>query len=171
VILSKGGRRAERIINTLLGFARPRSPQRRQVHIADVLQRTLSATDVPEEVEIVVETDDALPLIAADPDQLDLVFGNLILNAIQAMPDGGRLVIGSQPTNPNGVSVSFVDTGAGIPAENLDKLFEPLFTTKTGGIGLGLAIVKMFVQAHEGSIKVRSKEGEGSTFTVRLPPE
>jgi signal transduction histidine kinase len=85
------------------------------------------------------------------------------------MSNGGRLVIESQFTNSKSVSVSFADTGVGIPEENLDKLFEPLFITKTGGIGLGLAIVKVFVEAHNGSIEVRSEEGTGSTFTVRLP--
>ena len=170
-ILRKGVHRAERIINTLLGFARSRPPQRRRVHIGDVLQRTLSAIVVPEGVEILVHTDKALPAIVADPDQLDLVFGNLILNAIQAMPDGGRLVIESQVANPRSISVSIADTGAGISKENLDKLFEPLFTTKVGGIGLGMAIVKMLVEAHSGSIEFRSEEGKGSTFTVRLPLE
>jgi signal transduction histidine kinase len=168
-ILRQGGRRAKRIVNALLSFARSRPPRRRRVHIGNVLQRTLSAIDLSDGVEIVVQGNEALPPIEADPDQLDVVFGNLILNAAQAMPDGGRLVIDSQHANPNGVSISFVDSGVGIPAENLDRLFEPLFTTKAGGIGLGLAIVKMLTDAHKGSISVQSVEGKGSTFTVRLP--
>jgi signal transduction histidine kinase len=85
------------------------------------------------------------------------------------MPDGGRLVIECQLTNLNSVSISFADTGVGIPKHDLDKLFEPLFTTKAGGIGLGLAIVKMLVEAHNGNIGIWSEEGRGSTFTVHLP--
>jgi PAS domain S-box-containing protein len=170
-ILRKGVHRAERIINTLLGFARPSPPQRCRVHIGQVLQRTLSTIDVPDGVEIVVHVHKTLPAVVADPDQLDLVFGNLILNAIQAMPDGGRLVIKSWVTDLRSILISFADTGAGILEENLDKLFEPLFTTKAGGIGLGLAIVKMLVEAHHGHIEIQSQEGQGSTFTVRLPLE
>ncbi|MCK4965114.1 MAG: hypothetical protein KAS54_08520, partial [Dehalococcoidia bacterium] len=110
-----------------------------------------------------------LPIILADPDQLGQVFINIILNAIQAMPEGGQLVIKSEVPGPKWVDISFTDTGVGIPKENMRKLFEPLFTTKAKGIGLGLAITKNVLEEHGGTIKVQSEVGKGSTFTVRLP--
>jgi len=109
--------------------------------------------------------------------QLGQVFGNIILNGIQAMPEGGQLVVKSEAPSPEWVAISFADNGVGIPEENLGKLFEPLFTTKAKGIGLGLALVKMLVEGHGGTIEVQSPSaplrtgemGKGSTFTVRLP--
>jgi len=113
--------------------------------------------------------DGMLPIMLADPDQLAQVFGNIILNAVQAMSEGGRLVVKSEVCTPEWVAVSFADTGVGIPKENLDKLFEPLFTTKAKGVGLGLALTKTLVEGHGGSIEAESEVGVGTTFTVRLP--
>ena len=108
-----------------------------------------------------------LPGTLADPDQLRQVFGNLILNAIQAMskcPDGGagrpergQLVVKSEAPSPEWVTVSFTDTGAGIDEETLGKVFEPLFTTKAKGIGLGLALTKSLVEGHGGTVEVESE--------------
>jgi signal transduction histidine kinase len=110
-----------------------------------------------------------LPTILADPDQLLQVFGNILLNAIQAMPEGGKLVLGAEVQQDGGMAISFSDTGVGIPKENLAKLFEPLFTTKAKGIGLGMAITKTLVEGNGGAIVVHSEVGKGSTFTVTLP--
>jgi signal transduction histidine kinase len=120
-------------------------------------------------MEVVSQLNGMLPAILADPDQLVQVFGNIILNAVQAMPDGGQLIVESQVPSPEWVAVSFTDTGGGIPEENLGRLFEPLFTTKAKGIGLGLAMTKTLVEGHGGKIEVESEVGKGSTFTVRLP--
>jgi signal transduction histidine kinase len=115
---------------------------------------------VPENIEVVSQLDEALPAILADPDQLRQVLGNIILNAVQAMTEGGRLVVKSEAPSPGWVAVSFTDTGVGIPEENLEKIFEPLFTTKAKGIGLGLALVKVLVEGHGGSIEVESPSTE-----------
>jgi signal transduction histidine kinase len=168
-IMQKEVATSEKIISSLLDFARARPPTRRKVNINDVVQEALSRIAVPENVEVVSQLDEALPTILADPDQLGQVFGNIILNAVQAMAEGGRLVLRSEVESPEWVAVSFTDTGAGISEENLDKLFEPLFTTKAKGVGLGLAVVKSLVEGHGGNIKVQSEVGKGSTFTVRLP--
>jgi PAS domain S-box-containing protein len=168
-ILKRGVARCGRIVDSLLSFASPKPPVRREVNVNEVVREALSTTDGPENVEVVSHLDPSLPAISADPDQLSLVFGNIIGNAIQAMPEGGRLVVESETSNREWVSVSFTDTGVGIPEENLDELFEPLFTTRAKGTGLGLAIVRTLVEAHGGSIRVESELGEGSTFTVRLP--
>lgn len=118
---------------------------------------------------MVIQLDKALPNIVADPDQLSQVFGNIVLNAVQAMPEGGDLVIKSKLESPKLVAVSLKDTGKGISKENLRKLFEPLFITKAKGIGLGLTVTKTFVEAHGGTIEVESKVGKGSTFIIKLP--
>jgi len=167
-ILEKEVESCERIIASLLDFARRKPPARRKVEVNAVLRQALSRSSVPEKVEVVTELD-TLPAVLADPDQLTQVFGNIILNAVQAMPHGGRLVIKSEAPAPKWVAVSFADTGVGIPGENLAKLFEPLFTTRAKGIGLGLAVTKTLVEGHGGTIEVRSEVGKGSIFTVRLP--
>ncbi|MDY6875442.1 MAG: ATP-binding protein [Chloroflexota bacterium] len=165
---------SERIISSLLDFARTRPPTRRKVDVNAVLQKALSRAPVPQNVQVVAQLDETLPAILADPDQLGQIFGNVILNGIQAMPEGGRLIIetleisGKLPQS-GWVAVSFTDTGVGIPEENLGKLFEPLFTTKAKGIGLGLPVVKTLVEGHEGTIGVESDVGQGSTFTISLP--
>jgi len=173
-ILEKEVGTSEKIISSLLDFARARPPTRREVDVNDVVRGALSHTSIPENVEVVRQLDETLPTILADPDQLGQVFDNVILNGFQAMPDGGRLVVktsevSGKPPRSGWVVVSFTDTGVGIPEENLGKLFEPLFTTKAKGIGLGLAIVKTLVEGHGGSIEVESEAGKGSTFIVRLP--
>jgi PAS domain S-box-containing protein len=165
---------SERIISSLLDFARARAPVRRKVDINDIVQEALSRASVPEKVEVISQLDETLPAILADPDQLGQVFGNIILNGIQAMPEGGRLVVqtsevSEKPPRSGWVAVSFADTGVGILEENLGKLFEPLFTTKAKGIGLGLAVTRTLVEGHGGTIEVQSEVGKGSTFTVRLP--
>jgi signal transduction histidine kinase len=165
---------SEEIISSLLDFARAKLPARRVVDVNNIVQEALSRVAVPENVEVVSQLDKSLPSILADPDQLDRVFGNIVLNGIQAMPEGGRLVIetsevSGKPLDSSWAVISFADTGVGILEENLGKIFEPLFTTKAKGIGLGLALVKTLVEGHGGSVEVESEVGKGSTFTVRLP--
>jgi len=174
-ILEKEVATSERIISSLLDFARPKPPIRRKVDINDVVREALSRVSAPENAEVVSQLDATLPAILADPDQLAQVFGNIILNAIQAMPDGGQLIVktsevsGKPPRSEKWVAVSIADTGVGISEENLKKLFQPLFTTRAKGIGLGLALVKTLVEGHGGTIEVESEVGKGSTFTVSLP--
>lgn len=167
---------AERITGSLLDFARTRPPRRQPVDINHLLPATLANLPEPQtEIEVVWQLAESLPEIWADPDQLARIFGNLILNAIQAMsmpPEemkGGRLTIKSDLPEPGWVAVSIADTGVGIPKEDRNKLFEPLFSGKAKGIGLGLALVKNLVEGHGGAIEVESDVGQGSTFTVWLP--
>jgi signal transduction histidine kinase len=168
-ILGKEVATSERTISSLLDLARTKPPIRRKVNINEVVQEVLSSAAVPENVEVVSQLDGALPTILADPNQLVQVFGNIILNAVQAMPEGGQLVVGSKVSSPAWVAVSFADTGVGIAEESLGKVFEPLFTTKAKGIGLGLAVTRTLVEGHGGTMEVESEVGKGSTFTVKLP--
>ncbi|MGD2089133.1 MAG: ATP-binding protein [Candidatus Aminicenantes bacterium] len=168
-ILEKEVGNSERIIRSLLDFARARPPHRQEVDINQILQEVLSGIKVPEQIQLKSHLVEAIPFIMGDPDQLTQVFGNIIHNAVQAMPQGGQLMIKSETREPGWIAVSITDTGVGIAEENIGKIFEPLFTGKAKGIGLGMAISKTFVEGHGGSINVQSEIGKGSTFTVKLP--
>jgi signal transduction histidine kinase len=105
--------------------------------------------------------------VLADIDQVRIVFANLIRNAREAMPQGGRLTITARQTDGN-VEVAVTDTGVGIPAEQLNRVMEPLYSTKARGLGLGLAIARAIVEKNGGRLHVASEPGKGSTFTVFL---
>lgn len=158
-----------RIIESLMDFARPRPTLLEKVVINQVIETALSRIDVPTNVDVVTELDDEIPIILADRVQIIQAIRNISLNGIQAMPDGGRLTIKSERSEENTVVISITDTGVGIQKENIDRLFEFLFTTKAKGIGLGLAITKSIIERHQGTIDVESREGEGSTFRITLP--
>jgi PAS domain S-box-containing protein len=165
--------RSTKLIRSLLDFARQSPPAFRQVNVNDVINRALDlATHSAElqHVQIVKELDPSLPNLMADFDQLQQVCTNLILNAIQAMPQGGKLTLRSSVNNKQ-IKIEVQDTGCGISPENMRKLFTPFFTTKreVKGVGLGLAIAYGIIQRHHGRIEVQSKEGEGTTFTIYLP--
>jgi len=168
-ILDREVATSERIISSLFDFGREKPPSQAKVDLNEVIQAVLSRFDIPGNVEVASQLGEGLPVILADPDQLNQVFGNIILNAVQAMPEGGRLHMKSEESGPDWVAVSFTDTGAGMAAETLLRVFEPLFTTKAKGIGLGLAHSRTLVEGHGGTIDIQSELGRGSTFTVRLP--
>jgi len=170
-ILDREVVKSDTIIKSLLDIARARPPTRREVDVNDVVRAALFNAAVPEDVEVVSELDASLPTILADHIQLDQAFGNIILNAIQAMPEGGQLAVKSAVFDAERVAISFTDTGVGIPEESLERLFESLFTTKSKGIGLGLPLVKMLVEGHGGTVEVESEQGKGSTFTLILLTE
>ncbi len=160
---------SEEIITSLLDFAHPKPLLIENVVISDVVQSSQKNITVPEKVVIVNNLNKKIPSIVADSKQLTLVFRNIISNAIQAMPEGGQLVINAKIQKKKWFVISFSDSGVGIPEENLGRLFEPLFTTKAKGIGLGLAVSKALIEGHGGSIEVDSRVEKGSTFTVKLP--
>ncbi len=124
---------------------------------------------MPEGITVLEKISKALPKTLIDPGQARQIFSNIINNAIQAMPDGGKLTIRSKMPGPDRVEISISDTGIGIPEENMKKLFEPLFTTRARGIGLGLSLTRSMVEANGGKIGVKSTKGEGTTFKVVLP--
>ncbi len=163
---------SSKLVRNLLDFSRQSPPKFWEVNINEVVERSLDLAVHSAElqhVEVVKELS-ALPIIMADFDQLQQVFTNLLMNAVQAMPNGGKLNIRTSVDGSH-IKIEVQDTGIGISPENMRKLFTPFFTTKreTKGVGLGLAVSHGVIQRHDGSIEVGSKEGEGSTFTVRLP--
>ncbi len=167
-MISEEVRNSTKIISGLLDFSRTRLPDREEVAVSELVAEVLKKRPPLENVEVITEIAPDLPPVFVDPQQTGQVLGNLVTNAYQAMKEGGNLTISAQAEGGQ-VSLSVADTGCGIPPENMAKLFEPLFTTRTRGIGLGLAVSKSLVEANGGSIEVISKVGKGSTFTVRLP--
>ena len=166
-VVGKEINHANSIIKALLDFSRVKKPELKKVDIISSIQDAIAQLEFPENITITTKFS-KVPTIEADPDQLRRVFQNIALNGIQAMPNGGELTVSTRK-NGDLVEVFFTDTGVGIPEENMDKLFTPLFTTKAQGVGLGLSICKNLVESHNGRIELRSKVGEGSTFTVKLP--
>jgi len=121
-------------------------------------------------VELVWNAASDLPVLVLASDQIQQVFLNLLLNALDAMPEGGQLRVSTHHTDqPAGVSVAFTDDGMGIPPDSLSQVFEPFYSTKPEGLGLGLFVSQDIVKQHGGRIEAQSRVGEGTTFTVWLP--
>jgi signal transduction histidine kinase len=167
-ILDKEILTSEMIITSLLDYAKPKASIRKNVKLDQLVEDALNRIDVPANIEVFLNYEEDIPSVIIDPVQITRAIINLARNAVQAMPEGGRLSV-SASYSTDGVSLSITDTGIGMSKETQTRLFEPLFTTKTKGIGLGLVIIKSFVEAHGGSITVQSSEGEGSSFTILLP--
>jgi PAS domain S-box-containing protein len=171
-MIEKETRNSSKIITDLLDFARVKSLAQEPVSVADVVRQTLARYPVSVSVQVELAIPADLPPVFADPQHVLQVLGNLVLNACQAMPEGGRLVIRAESSEVDGkssVGISVMDNGLGIPPGNMSKLFEPLFTTRTSGIGLGLAVSQKLAEANGGRIEVQSEVGQGSTFTLYLP--
>jgi len=159
---------ANKITTDLLDFSRTKEPSRVSTDLNQLVQEVLAEYPVEPHIELRTELDPQLPLVVVDKDQIRQVFMNLIVNAVQAMPQGGQLTVKTS-TEGGFALVSFTDTGCGIPEEHLEKVFQPLFTTKAKGLGLGLAVSKSLLEANKGEIAVESQAGHGTTFVVKLP--
>jgi two-component system, NtrC family, sensor kinase len=174
--------RITKIIQQLLGFVRRKKSEWRALNISIILENALDLLDQQiqkQGVSVVKDMRDNLPLVIGNPDQLQQVFLNLILNAIQSMPEGGSLRLsasmkriskeGLEEDRRQYVEVCVEDTGVGIKREVIQQIFDPFFTTKDTGTGLGLMVTQGIVQDHEGWIEVKSEVGKGSFFKVYLP--
>ena len=161
---------AAKIVGDLLDYARVISANRKPVSIPELVHNTLSRFPVPASVRLSIKIPADLPQVYADPLQMEQVLGNLTTNACQAMKKGGNLTISARQQKQM-VALVVEDTGTGITPDNLNKLFEPLFTTKVKGIGLGLAVSKKLAEVNGGRIEVESESGTGSIFTLYLPTQ
>lgn len=157
-----------KIVGDLLDFSRKKALDLSEVDVKEVMEEVVSESWIQRNTDVSVKVRKGTPRVLADPDRLRQVFLNCISNAVQAMPDGGRLDIHVGYRDAV-VEISFSDSGCGIAEKNLTKIFAPLFTTRAHGIGLGLAVSRSIVEQHGGTIGVVSEEGEGSTFTITLP--
>ena len=160
------------MVKRMLQFARRPQDGMKQVQVNTVVERVLSlAHKYLQHHHISLRRDltPDLPLVLGNPDELEQVFLNIVLNGVDAMPDGGTLRVVSSTTDDGRIAVSISDTGVGIPPENLPRIFEMFFSTKENGTGLGLSISHNIIERHNGEIAVQSEVGKGTTFTVYLP--
>jgi len=172
-IILKNSENANKIIKDLLDFAKPREISFEVGNIGKVITDACNLVKVRcarQHVRLTRRYSRRLPLILLDEKRLEEAFLNFILNALDAMPNGGRLVINvNADFQNNEVVISFLDTGEGITSENLNKLFTPFFSTKENGVGLGLCLAHQVVSYHKGRINIESKVGQGTEVMVRLP--
>jgi PAS domain S-box-containing protein len=167
-IIEESAVRSLKMISNWRSSTREIEPVLVKTDLGALVRRVLEGTTIPSNVEVVTLLDDGLDSVSIDSDIMHRVIDNLVRNAIEAMPSGGKLSISAEMDH-GGVSLKVSDTGLGIPEEASKKIFSPLYTTKAGGMGLGLAFCHKAVEAHGGSISFQSKVGEGTTFTVKLP--
>lgn len=160
------------IIESVLNLTRMEPPRHSQIDISVWLRDECAAVKTPENISFSFSIPGAPMLAVADAGQLSIVFRNLIRNASDAMPGGGKLTVAAKEVisgQSRFAQITVADTGAGIPADNIEHIFKPLFTTKIKGIGFGLPIVKMIVDKHGGEITASSEEGKGARFRLRVP--
>jgi signal transduction histidine kinase len=169
-------RNIELLMKNLLSYARPVASQPVSFNVNKILEKTIYFIEKHPFVsgdsrkQVIKELDDQLPEIVGDPQQLQQVFLNLLLNAVEAIGESGNITVRTgYDMQAKTVSISIKDTGSGIAAELQEKIFQPFFTTKGKGTGLGLAVSKRIVEEHGGNIKVANNRGGGVTFTITLP--
>jgi two-component system NtrC family sensor kinase len=177
--------RVARIVGRMVDFYRPSNEGRIPTDVNALLEDVVALVRKRLQqggIEVGLELAPDLPLIVASGDHLKQVFLNIIINALEAMPQGGRLAMATRciserdarkkaSADAGFVEIEFADTGVGIPAEHINNIFDPFYTTKSKGMGLGLSVSYGIVERHRGQIQVESKVGEGATFIIRLPVE
>jgi two-component system CheB/CheR fusion protein len=157
-----------KIVADLQDFARPLKPNAEETDLKLIIDELLAKNGLPENVKVSVKVEDEARKVVADSTYINRIMYNLVNNAVQAMPKGGKLTIHAYKEAKD-VAISVNDTGAGIPEDVKSKLFTPMFTTKAKGQGFGLPVIKRMTEALGGSVSFESQEGKGTTFTVRFP--
>jgi two-component system cell cycle sensor histidine kinase/response regulator CckA len=172
-IIAEEAQRCEKILKELLEFGRPKNADFTVTDVKEVIEKTLdlvSSRATKSNVETISQIVGTLPQIHADAQQLQQVLLNLCLNAVDAMPRGGRLTVGAAANSADQLVITVTDTGYGIDADALPKIFQPFFTAKKRrGLGLGLPICDRIIKTHGGRIDVESQPGRGAIFTIHLP--
>ena len=172
IIVEETGR-LDGIVREFLDFARPQEPKMAPVSVNDIFRKILTFMEPElERKRIILETSLAqdMPQVPLDQGLMHRACLNILVNSVQAMPEGGKLTVETRYEKAAGMAMLVVaDTGGGMSLEKQDHIFTPFYTDKNRGTGLGLAIVKNIVDSHQGRISVDSKEGEGTTFTIALP--
>lgn len=165
-------KRLNRLVEDFLSFARPNPAHKSLVDINQVITKMVNLTPFPDFKEkgfsLIVELSKEIPEINVDEHQIYQTFLNLFNNAIQAIPKGGEITFKTKKSR-NGILITIMDNGIGIPDEEKGKVFEPFFTKKERGTGLGLSVVKKIIDNHQGEIKITDREGGGTVFLIWLP--
>ncbi len=162
--------KANEIITDLMDFSKENKPIFQKEDMNSFIQTIISDYNFPENITTKLDLQSNLPLPFFDRSQFQRIFLNLIINSIQAMPEGGIFSVSSRATDKY-IIIKFQDTGTGISAEDRENIFDALYTTKPKGVGLGLSIVNTFIEKHNARIEVESEINKGSTFTISLPIE
>ena len=158
----------DKVLSDLMDYSSTRKITPVAADLPGILDEALSVVSIPTSIKVSFRIDKDIPTMMVDRTAFRRVLSNLITNAVQAMPDGGQLTINASLAE-GGVFISVQDTGEGVLPGNMDRIFEPLFTTKARGQGLGLAVCKKLVEAHGGSIAIHSEVGKGTRVEVRVP--
>jgi PAS domain S-box-containing protein len=167
--ISTGIKSLNNILTNMLFFAKPQKPVFTDINLSDAVEESVNMLVPLIQIRgIRLNQNISRVVVRSDLELLKQVFMNIILNAVQAMPDGGNLEIAAGVTGEY-VTVSVIDDGEGINPENIEKIFDPFFSTKDKGTGLGLAIAHKIMQTHGGFIKAYRNQGKGSTFCVSFP--
>jgi len=162
--------RLNKLVSSLIDAARPRALALASFNLIEMISNAialLSSQAKAKNVQLIFNRADAIEIVA-DKDQMTQVMMNLLMNAIQVLPDNGKVEVNVQ-NEKDFIQIEVLDDGAGISAENQAQIFEPFFTQRAGGVGLGLAVVRQIVQAHGGEITYRTSRYNGAQFTVTLP--
>jgi len=158
-----------KIVQDLQDYARPLNPNPGEADLKLIIEKLLQKNGIPKNVKVSFEVEDDARKFVADADYLTRILYNLVTNAVQAMPNGGKLSITGHK-QANDIVIAVADTGVGIPKDIQCKMFTPMFTTKSKGQGFGLPVVKRMTESLGGTVSFESPEGKGTTFTVRFPP-
>lgn len=170
-IIRKESRRLNRLLTNLLDFARPRRPEFQLVGLEALIDSVitlLSHTAEQSGITLRKQMPAAVPALQSDPEQIRQVILNLTMNAIQAMPDGGEIELAVSP-NDTGVVIAVKDQGSGVADEDMDKIFDPFYTTKENGTGLGLSVAHQIISQHGGVLSAKKNRDRGMTFSIVLP--
>ncbi len=170
-VVQRECQRLQDLLNDFLAFARVRKPRLESSDLNEEVRRLLDffrPKAAETKIEIVTYLQSDLPGVLLDRETFQSALLNLVLNAQQAMPQGGQLVISTETTS-RGVALHLIDTGAGMDERTRSKIFDAFYTTKSGGSGLGLPIARKIVEGHGGQMRVESEVGRGTQFTIELP--
>jgi signal transduction histidine kinase len=165
-------KRLNRLVEDFLSFARPNPAHKSLININQMITRIINLIPIPEfkekEISLNVQLSKEISEVNIDEHQINQAIVNLINNAIQAIPEKGEIILKTGKSG-NGILITIMDTGIGIPDEEKEKVFEPFFTKKQRGTGLGLAVVKKIIDNHRGEIKITNRENGGTAFSLWLP--
>ena len=168
-IIEKDIQYSNKIITELMDYTREIRLELTETTPKSIIAESISLIRIPEKVQLADSTLNE-PKIKIDIDKMKRVFANFIKNAVEAMPQGGKLTISSRASS-NNVEFMLIDSGVGMAKEVSEKIWTPFFTTEAKGMGLSLAICRRIIEAHQGKISVESIVGEGTTFTITIPIE
>jgi signal transduction histidine kinase len=180
--------RLDELLKAIVAFARPKPPDRKSYDIKKVIHEVINLIIKKfktNNIKYIEDIDDDLPIVIIDPQQIQQVFLNLMLNAIDAVSKDGTITVSAKPIKfstpklikkadkwikqDSFVQINITDTGKGIHQDKLEAIFDPFFTTKSDGLGMGLSIVYRIIEDHHGDIDVQSELNKGTTFTIILP--